>query len=225
MQRHWLCVGALATVVAASTLSTGCSNAPPAEGSSDAGRAGDAGDNVTDANGQQHPATDASTSGDAGRGQEGGDPGTADSGIVGSDPCGDASLVWNNASKTTFTSYPAPGSAECIQFNGCQYEGQFQGCSSTQPLTWVQSHNIVAVFPNFNAYKLHDLCLRSGTNTIVVTAYDTCADSDCSGCCTQNAQPSGNLIDVESFTDARWGVDDGQIEFADLGPTSGGGCN
>ena len=33
------------------------------------------------------------------------------------------------------------------------------------------------------------------------------------------------LIDIESFTDARWGVPDGPIEWADLGPTQGSGCN
>jgi hypothetical protein len=107
------------------------------------------------------------------------------------------------------------------------YEGQFAACSVTEPQSWVQAHNIVAAFPNFNAVKLHDLCLRdpsNPSNTIKVTVLDTCADSDCSGCCTQNAQPSGNLIDVESYTDARWGVPDGQIEWADLGPTTGSGC-
>ena len=47
-------------------------------------------------------------------------------------------------------------------------------------------HNIVAVFPDFGTLKLHDLCLKSGTKTIVVTVLDTCGDSDCSGCCTEN---------------------------------------
>jgi hypothetical protein len=80
------------------------------------------------------------------------------------------------------------------------------------------SHNIVAVHQkDFSTYELHDLCLRSGSKTIAVTVYDECADSDCNGCCTQNAMPSGYLIDVESYTDARWGVPDGKIEWADTG--------
>ncbi len=33
------------------------------------------------------------------------------------------------------------------------------------------------------------------------------------------------LIDVEKFTNARWGVQDGTIQWADLGPTKGGGCS
>ena len=140
--------------------------------------------------------------------------------------CASTNLVWHKASKTNYESYPGPGSEECIKYSGCLYEGQFTACSGKHSLSWVQSHNIVSVFPNFAAMKLHDLCLRSGSGSkmIVATAYDTCADSDCSGCCSKNALPSGNLIDVESFTDARWGVEDGQIEWADLGPTSGGGA-
>ena len=61
--------------------------------------------------------------------------------------------------------------------------------------------------------------------TIVVTVYDTCGDSDCDGCCTENRGSADQLIDIESHTNARWGVSDGMIEWADLGPTQSGGCN
>ena len=139
--------------------------------------------------------------------------------------CDAPGLVWKTGAKTNFTSYPAPGSDECIKYSGCLYEGEFAGCSKTEPLTWVMSHNIVAAFPDFTALKLHDLCLKSSTGkTIVVTVLDTCGDSDCSGCCTQNKGTADELIDVESFTDARWGVRDGRIQWADLGPTKTGGC-
>jgi hypothetical protein len=74
------------------------------------------------------------------------------------------------------------------------------------------------------ALALHDLCLRSGSHEIVVTVLDECADSDCSGCCTQNKGSADELIDVESYTNARFMVDDGRIEWADLGPTKGIGC-
>jgi len=133
--------------------------------------------------------------------------------------------VWKTGSKTNFTSYPAPGSEECIKYSGCQYEGQFAGCDKTEPLTWVMAHDIVAAFPDFTALRLHDLCLKSSTGkTIVVTVLDTCGDSDCGGCCTENRGTATELIDVESFTDKRWGVPDGPIQWADLGPTKGGGC-
>ncbi len=139
--------------------------------------------------------------------------------------CDAPGLVWKTAAKTNFTSYPEPGSAECIQYSGCMYEGEFAACSKTEPLSWVKTHNIVSVFPDLKTLKLHDLCLKSGSKTIVVTAIDECADTDCSGCCTQNKGSKDELIDVESFTDAKWGVPDGAIQWADLGPTKGTGCN
>ncbi len=138
--------------------------------------------------------------------------------------CDASNLVWKTGSKTNFTSYPAPGSPECIEYSGCLYEGLFAACSQKESEAWVAAHNIVAVFPDFNALRLHDLCLKSGTKTIVVTVLDTCADSDCSGCCTENRGSADELIDVESYTDARWGVPDGPIQWSDLGPTTTSGC-
>ncbi|MET0406199.1 MAG: hypothetical protein ABW123_27520 [Cystobacter sp.] len=139
--------------------------------------------------------------------------------------CDAPGLVWKTGNKTNYTSYPDPGSEECTKYNGCTWAGQFAACSGKKPEAWVAAHNIVAVFPNMNAYKLHDLCLKSGSKTIVVTVLDTCADSDCSGCCTQNKGNADALIDLESYTNARWGVPDGRIQWADLGPTKGSGCN
>jgi len=138
--------------------------------------------------------------------------------------CEAPGLVWKTANKTEFTSYPDPGSEECIKYSGCQYEGMFAGCGPTMPRSWVQSHDIVSVFPDFATLKHHDLCLKSGSKMMVVLVIDTCADSDCSGCCTQNKGSANELIDVESFTAARFGVSDGPIQWADLGPTKGEDC-
>jgi len=146
------------------------------------------------------------------------------SGAFTSNDCNRAGLVWRSANKTNYTSYPDPGSEECIQFSGCEYEGLFAACDRKRPLEWVKTHDIVAAFPDLETLELHDLCLKSGNQTIVVTVYDTCADSDCDGCCTQNKGTKDELIDIESFTDARWGVPDGAIQWADLGPTKGSGC-
>jgi hypothetical protein len=139
--------------------------------------------------------------------------------------CNDASLVWKSANKTNYTSYPDPGSEECVKYNGCTWAGQFAACDGTRSEDWVAAHNIVSAFPDFHSLRLHDLCLRKGQKLIVVTVIDTCADTDCSGCCTQNKGSADQLIDIESYTDARWGVADGPIEWADLGPTKGSGCN
>lgn len=157
----------------------------------------------------------------AGGPHEGGEAGA---GATSTEVCDDPALVWRSANKTNYTSYPDPGSDECIKFNGCMWEGQFAGCDGVKSEAWVAAHNIVAAFPDFATLQLHQLCLRKGSKTIVVTVYDTCGDSDCDGCCTQNKGSADQLIDVESYTDARWGVPDGMIEWADLGPASGDAC-
>jgi hypothetical protein len=124
--------------------------------------------------------------------------------------------VWKTASKTTFASYPTPATP---------FDGEFQACVGTESKAWVMSHNIVAVFPDYDSLVFHDLCLKSGSSSIVVTVYDACTDSDCNGCCTHDRGTANELIEVESFTDARWGVANGPIQWADLGPTTGAGCH
>ena len=128
------------------------------------------------------------------------------------------------AAETATGLSPDPGSEECIKYSGCLYEGMFSACGPVMPLSWVQSHNIVSVFPDFATLQRHDVCLKSGSSTIVAMVLDMCADSDCSGCCTQNKGSASELIDIESFTAARFGVPDGPIQWADLGPTTGDVC-
>ena len=163
----------------------------------------------------------ASTSGASGNA---GSSGNAAGGAATANGCAQPGLVWRSANKTNYTSYPEPGSEECVKFSGCLYEGLFAACDGKKSLAWVKSHNIVAAFPDLKTLELHDLCLKAGNKTIVVTVYDTCADSDCDGCCSQNKGDKDELIDIESFTNERWGVPDGPIQWADLGPTKGAGC-
>jgi hypothetical protein len=136
-------------------------------------------------------------------------------------------LQWKTANETNFTSYPDPNSPECIQFSGCQYEGQFAACPVTEPQDWVMSHNIVSIYPNYGSLALHDLCLQDPATgqSILVTVYDTCANSDCGGCCTQNKGSADALIDVEINTYMRFNNNDTMIKWADLGPTTGSACN
>jgi hypothetical protein len=123
-------------------------------------------------------------------------------------------LTWRKANLTWFTSYPDPGSEECIEFNGCTWAGQF-AFAGKQSKSWVMSHNIAAVHSkDANTYKLKTLRLRKGGKQIDVTVYDMCADSDCSGCCTANSRSTGFLIDIESFTADRFGVRDGVVDWA-----------
>jgi hypothetical protein len=92
----------------------------------------------------------------------------------------------------------------------------FAAVNGTMPLSWVMSHNIAAIHSrDFARYKLKTLRLRQNNRTIDVTVYDMCADSDCSGCCTQNAQQNGLdfLIDIESYTMQRFGSGGGIVEW------------
>jgi hypothetical protein len=151
--------------------------------------------------------------------------GSANGGGTSNADCSDPKLTWKSANKTWYESYPDPGSEECIKYNGCTWAGQFSACEGKKPEAWVQAHNIVSAFPDFETLQLHDLCLKSGDKTLVVTVLDTCGDDDCDGCCTENQGNADELIDIESYTNQRWGVDDGRIQWADLGPTRGDGCN
>ncbi|HEX3695808.1 MAG TPA: hypothetical protein VH374_10495 [Polyangia bacterium] len=176
-----------------------------------------------------HPGTGGVKAGSGGASGSGGTSGNGCDTLPG--------LVWHTGNKTNFESYPAQGSEECIQNSGCDYEGQFAGCNDTKLESWVMAHNIVSVFPDFSDpsdgakpapghsdLRGHDLCIKSGSHVLRVSAIDTCRDSDCDGCCTQNLGSAYDLIDVEKYTDQRFGVDDGPIQFADLGP-NGGACN
>jgi hypothetical protein len=220
------------------TTGSGGSTGDEPDASISTGRRGGSGGSggTTGSGGRGGAGTGGSSGADAGSGGKGGsggrDAGTGSGGTGGSTGAGGTTgagcdapgLNWKTANKTWYTSYPAPGSEECIVYSGCQYQGMFQACNGTKSKAWVMSHNIVSFFPLGNM-QLHDVCLKSGTKTIVVTVYDTCGDNDCNGCCTLNKGKADALIDLESFTNDRFGIDDMLIQWADLGPTKTGGCN
>jgi hypothetical protein len=117
------------------------------------------------------------------------------------------------ANLTWFESYPDPGSEECIKYNGCTWAGQFAAVNGKQPESWVKANNICAVHEkDFAKYKLKTLRLTQGSKTIDVKVYDMCSDSDCDGCCTENAK-TGFLIDVEKYTAERFGTRDGTVDW------------
>lgn len=127
-------------------------------------------------------------------------------------------LVWNKADLTHYESYPDPGSEECLKYNGCQWEGMFAALEDKQTESWVKANNIIAVHSkDFKRYKLKTLRLKKGTRTIDAKVYDMCADSDCDGCCTDNAAETGFLIDIEKYTKARFhGIGQGVVEWTCL---------
>jgi hypothetical protein len=149
----------------------------------------------------------------SGTGGKVGSGGASGSGGAGSGGAG--MLMWRQASLTTFESYPDPNSEECIDFSGCDYVGQFAALPGVQTEAWVMSHNIAAVHSkDFGSLMLKTIRLRKGAKMIDAVVYDECSDSDCEGCCTENAKPSGFLIDLEKYTFARFGVSDEQVEWA-----------
>ena len=89
-------------------------------------------------------------------------------------------------------------------------------------------HNILVNFdfPFFDelfpqtGLENHDICIKQGNKTMRVTVLDTCGDSDCDGCCTENRGNADRLIDLEKYTNERWGLDDGAIQWADIGPNA-----
>jgi hypothetical protein len=98
--------------------------------------------------------------------------------------------------------------------------------NDTQTVEYVQTHNLVAFFlagnssdattaQPFFANKFIKLC--KGSVTLYATIVDTCGDTDCDGCCTENAQPTGALVDMEYWTVIKHfeNIDaaDGQIEY------------
>jgi hypothetical protein len=234
-----LCVATLAVAACASTDDgdSGVASASPSttevtDGAATGTTAASTGNGPSSAVDGSSAADQDSGAADQDSGAADGDSGAADSaesdGSTGSQgsPCDDPGLVWHSGNKTNYESYPDPGSEECIEFNGCEYVGQFAACENTMPERWVMAHDIVAVFP-LDDLGLHRLCLRSGDTSMVVTAIDTCADSDCDGCCTENLGDADALIDLEKYTNERFGVEDGAIEWADLGAgdPSFDGCN
>jgi hypothetical protein len=191
-------------------------------GAASGGQASTTGGQANNANGGQP------SGGSGGTPSSGGAPGSGGA-AANIDPAFDttidsSTLTFQWANATNYTSYPDPGSDECVIYNGCEWAGYFAAVDGQQTEAWVEAHNIVAFFSagddnaGFETYQQKRLRLRKGGEEIDVYVYDTCGDSDCGGCCTDNATQNGysTLIDLESFTYARFGQGDGPIEWACL---------
>ena len=105
-----------------------------------------------------------------------------------------------------------------IEYNGCTWAGYFAGVEGQMTEEWVSQHNIIAVHEkDWNQYKLKTFRLRMNGSTIDAVVYDMCSDSDCDGCCTENAGEIGFLIDIEKYTRERFdGNGDGVVEWTCL---------
>jgi hypothetical protein len=129
-----------------------------------------------------------------------------------------ADTIWHQANLTWYTSWPEPDSEECIEYNGCTWAGYFAGVEGQMTEEWVSQHNIIAVHEkDWKQYKLKTFRLRMNGSTIDAVVYDMCSDSDCDGCCTENAGEIEFLIDIEKYTRERFdGNGDGVVEWTCL---------
>ena len=120
-------------------------------------------------------------------------------------------VAWRTAWNTWYTSYPDPGSAECSEYNGCAWAGQFAYLPQKMSREWVAANNIVAMYDlstkSAGAMAGKTVWLRKHGKTFKALVADTCADSDCPGagggpgCCTANATRGGGfLVDIEKNT-------------------------
>jgi hypothetical protein len=121
-----------------------------------------------------------------------------------------------DAMGTVFSSYPRANSKEGSDNSGDRWAGLFAYVDGKQSPSWVASQNIVAVFNSRDGrndsemkrkYAGRMLWVKNKSNgtCMKVKVLDTCADSDCSGCCTRNAnQGGGMLIDLEVNTAKRF---------------------
>ncbi|WP_405328423.1 hypothetical protein [Fibrobacter sp.] len=143
---------------------------------------------------------------------------STDSAAQSSSSAPSADTVWHQANLTWYTSWPEPGSEECIEYNGCTWAGYFAGVEGQMTEEWVSQHNIIAVHEkDWKKYKLKTFRLRMNGSTIDAVVYDMCSDSDCDGCCTENAGEIGFLIDIEKYTRERFdGNGDGVVEWTCL---------
>lgn len=143
---------------------------------------------------------------------------SSESGGAESSSSATADTVWHQANLTWYTSWPEPDSEECIEYNGCTWAGYFAGVEGQMTEEWVSQHNIIAVHEkDWETYKLKTFRLRMNGSTIDAVVYDMCSDSDCDGCCTENAGEIGFLIDIEKYTRERFdGNGDGVVEWTCL---------
>jgi hypothetical protein len=221
----------LLTTCAALLLACSDSTTPSADGGAlDAGRDPITGEPGMDA-GTTPPARDAGDSYDPDDPPGGEQPDGGSDQVPGGDGDGDDGdgeepdppdgpsddeLEWRRANLTEFISYPDPDSDECKYFNGCEYPGYFAAFNGMQQsMDWVDEHNILAVHSrDFDTYVWKTLRIRADGHEIDAVVYDLCSDSDCNGCCTNNASETGFLIDMETHTKQRFGGGDGVVEWA-----------
>jgi hypothetical protein len=107
---------------------------------------------------------------------------------------------------------------ECVFANGCAHTGNLpayytdDNTAGHVSLGFVQTNNLIAFFdkndPNgvfwrerYAGKTIHLIKQYNGrTYEFNAVIANTCADSDCGGCCSRNAGDLGYLVDMEYYT-------------------------
>jgi len=153
---------------------------------------------------------------------------------------------WTPASWTYFISYapccegrpnydPSADTEECVVYGACDYMGDFAYIGH-QTYDFVQSNNLIGFFSTHgdnSSFGNKMIRITALGITIEALVADTCDDDDCNGCCTENANPSGYLVNMEYNTVVTnfgfIGAADGQVCWQllvdDGTTTSSGFCN
>jgi hypothetical protein len=152
--------------------------------------------------------------------------GTRTKGLGGGDWGSVTGGAWKRGMATYYVSYPAccknspnysptADKTECEDNSGCEYLGQFAGVDGAKSFEWVKQNNIVSLYElgsneaEWRRRKWAGKHLRlknpkTGA-TMEAVVLDTCANSDCDGCCSRNAKKGGGtLIDLEYNTAKRF---------------------
>lgn len=103
---------------------------------------------------------------------------------------------------------PNADTTECDEDNACHWYGQLAYVDGTKDLSYFQTNNIVSLFSiasgSASPYNGQYITItKPGYPAFTALVADTCADSDCGGCCTTNAHPNQWLVDVEYWTAVR----------------------
>lgn len=101
---------------------------------------------------------------------------------------------------------PNASTEECDVYNGCSWDGDFAYVGN-RPFDYVQNTDIVAFFASngeTHPKKIIRVYSPGHDKSVDAIVLDTCGDSDCNGCCTENADTGGGyLVDMEENTVVR----------------------
>jgi len=88
--------------------------------------------------------------------------------------------------------------------NGCTSDGW----RLNKAFTAAVPYSAVICGTDFNKYKYHNVTVTYNGNKYSFQVWDCCSDSDCNGCCSENARKNGGfLLDMSIMALKRYGME------------------